>query len=284
MTSGTEISDVTDTAIWVAAYRSEESERKDALFHDNFAKLLIGTHGESLARRTQGSRYTAWSVVIRTYLIDQFIEELLIQKNITTVLNLGAGLDTRPYRLKLPQSLRWIEVDFPKIIEHKNENLKDENPQCSLLRVSLDLSNEELREDFLKNISRESGSVLVLTEGVIPYLSNEEAESLAKALYRQGNFTHWISEYYSPEILKFLRTPKRLKQMENAPFLFYPKDWFGFFREHGWKVLKTKYFGLESEKLGRTPPTPGWLKGSELQSDHEAVKTFLGYTIFEREA
>jgi methyltransferase (TIGR00027 family) len=278
--SQAEINDVTDTAIWIAAYRAEEMLRKDALFRDPYAKILIGDTGNLIANRTQGSRYTAWSVVIRTYIIDKFILDL-IPKNIDVVLNLGAGLDTRPYRLNLPTSLRWIEVDFPKIIDHKNDMLKNERPNCHLERVALDLSDTIVRNEFLQNVARTSKNVLIITEGVVPYLSNEDAESLASELYKHSNFSFWISEYYSPEILKFLRTPKRIQQMKNAPFLFYPENWFGFFKQCGWNELITKYFGVESDKLGRTPPTPGWLKNDQ-EDQKEAVKTYLGYTIFER--
>lgn len=276
-----EITDVTDTAIWIAAYRAEEAKRKDALFKDEYAEILIGENGINLATRTQGSRYTAWSVVMRTFIIDKFITELL-KENIDTVLNLGAGLDTRPYRMELPTKLRWIEVDFPKIIELKDEKLIDCKPKCHLERFKIDLSDEELRNSFLKKISNESKKVLILTEGVIPYLTNSQATSLAKELYFHENFSHWITEYYSPEILKFLRTPKRMTQMKNAPFQFYPTDWFEFFQELGWMEKTTKYFGEESTRVGRTPPTPGWLKNNNQVLDHNAVKKYLGYSIYSR--
>lgn len=276
-----EINDVTDTALWVAAYRAEESARKDAIIKDPHASLLLGDAGSKVAIRTQGSRYTAWSVVIRTYIIDQFINHLMKTQEIDTVINLGAGLDTRPYRLDLPSSLRWIEVDFPKLIDLKNDKLKNEKPKCVLERISLDLSIESVRDHFLKEVSSTSKKVLVMTEGVVPYLSNEDAKSLALALHAQDNFAFWITEYYSPEILKFLRTPKRLKQMKNAPFLFYPENWFSFFKECGWDQYETKFFAVESEKLGRTPPTPGWVKDNPEKSI-EDTKQFLGYSILER--
>ena len=280
--SQAEIKDVTDTALWVAAYRASETQRKDALFQDQFAAILIGEKGELIATRTQGSRYTAWSVVIRTLIIDRFIMELLPQ-NIDTVINLGAGLDTRPYRLDLPAHLRWIEVDFSNIIELKDKKLKDQKPKCRLERFSLDLSDETIRNNFLTKISQESKNVLILTEGVVPYLSNENARSLADALFKYDNFKFWITEYYSPEILKFLRTPKRLEQMKNAPFLFYPENWFEFFAQSGWKEISTKYFGVESNKLGRTPPTPGWMKNVDLSTEElNAVKYYLGYSIYQK--
>ena len=36
-------------------------------------------------------------------------------------------LDARPYRLDLPSTLRWIDVDLPEIISYKEELLADEN-------------------------------------------------------------------------------------------------------------------------------------------------------------
>lgn len=275
------INDVSDTALWIAAYRAQESERKDAFFKDPYASLLVGEEGIKIATYTQGSRYTSWSVVIRTVIIDRFIKKIL-NEGIDTVINLGAGLDTRPYRLDLPAQLNWIEVDFPRIVELKEERLKNILPNCQLQRLALDLSNNETRKDFLANINEKSKKVLILTEGVVPYLTNDEAKDLALDLHSNSNFHYWITEYYSPEILEFLRTPKRLKQMENSPFQFYPEDWFGFYNEHGWEIIETQYFGIESEKLGRTPPTPGWLKRAADKGKIESVKKYLGYTLYRR--
>ena len=279
------INDVTDTALWVASYRAEETERQDALFLDPYAKLLVGSEELQLAHRTQGSRYTAWSVIIRTCIIDQFIIKL-IAEGIDTIVNLGAGLDTRPYRLNLPANLRWIEVDFPNIIDLKNEKLNLVAPQCVLQRVAMDLSIKDERNSFFSKISNESKKVLILTEGVVPYLSNEETSSLGNALFAQENFSFWVTEYYSPEILNFLKTPKRIKQMKNAPFLFHPNNWFLFFRNIGWSEKETTYFVDESLRLKRTPPTPGWLKTMPTDAIEnnklKEMNKYLGFTIFQR--
>src|SRR5436190_1700661 len=95
---------VSDTALWVAYYRAEESERTDALFHDPYAKRLAGERGRRIAENMGPSaRYTRWTLVIRTVLIDRFIAAA-VHDGVDTVVNLGAGLDSRPYRLGLPAS------------------------------------------------------------------------------------------------------------------------------------------------------------------------------------
>jgi methyltransferase (TIGR00027 family) len=153
MENKTTIADVSDTSYWVAHYRAVETERPDALFKDPFAKKLVGDRGRLIAEKMKlVGRYAQWAVVSRTVMIDDFITQLN-QEGVDTVLNLGAGLDTRPYRMKLPKDLNWIEVDFPQIIKHKSEILKSEKPVCLLSRVELDLSNDLKRKQFLSEVA-----------------------------------------------------------------------------------------------------------------------------------
>ena len=63
-------------------------------------------------------------MVIRTLIIDDLIQKAVVA-GADTVVNLGAGLDARPYRMALPESLRWIEVDYPQVIDWKADKLAD---------------------------------------------------------------------------------------------------------------------------------------------------------------
>lgn len=248
------IQHVSDTALWVAVYRAQESERPDALFHDPFARRLAGERGFKIASRMSRTRYTAWSLSIRTIIIDHFIRELVAQ-GVDTVVNLGAGLDARPYRLDLPQNLRWVEADFPHMIDYKAQELRDEIPKVQLERVSLDLTNRVVRRDFFAKLGRESKKTLILTEGVIPYLSESDVADLADDLRTQPAFVYWIVDYFSPQVMPYIQKARRT-QMMNAPFQFSPKDWYGFFSEHGWGQHEVRYLAEESLKRGRKVPQP----------------------------
>lgn len=116
------IENVSDTAFWIAHYRAVESARPDALFRDPLAALLAGEQGKKIARTMPMSFMTEWVVAIRTHIIDDYIRTA-IAEGIDTVVNLGAGLDTRPYRMDLPEALQWIEVDYPRMIEFKERRL-----------------------------------------------------------------------------------------------------------------------------------------------------------------
>jgi methyltransferase (TIGR00027 family) len=110
------IEDVSDTAFMVAGFRAVETERPRPLFRDPLAAKLAGDRGKTNLATVPKNFIGAWSVVIRTVTIDDFIRQA-IADGVDTIVNLGAGLDTRPYRVDLPKSLRWIEVDFPQMIE-----------------------------------------------------------------------------------------------------------------------------------------------------------------------
>lgn len=253
--SNSPIQHVSDTAFWVATFRAHETERPDALFRDPLAKVLVGEDGDRIAAQMDRSKIVGWSVVIRTHMIDGFIREAIAQ-GVDTIINLGAGLDTRPYRMELPKDLRWVEVDYPGIIEHKESRLKNESPRCRLERIRMDLADREARRKMLSDLHSNSKKVLVLTEGVLPYLSNDSVKELADDLSQFEKFEYWIVEYWTKTFVERMRDPKHLKQMEKAPFLFNPDNWDEFFKSSGWKADTIKYHGIESYFLKRRAPIP----------------------------
>src|SRR5437764_9971197 len=111
------IRDVSDTARWVAVYRARESERPDAVFRDPYARRLAGERGEQIANALPFGQQNAWSWTARTYLVDRIVAAHVAGGG-DLVVNLAAGLDARPYRMELPQALRWIEVDLPQMIDY----------------------------------------------------------------------------------------------------------------------------------------------------------------------
>src|SRR6516225_9540934 len=105
------ISNVSDTAWWVAAYRAIESARPDALFHDPLANRLAGERGRAIVAATPRVMRGGWWLVARTKIIDDLIAEA-IRDGCDRALTLAVGLDTRPYRLDLPSDFTWFEADL----------------------------------------------------------------------------------------------------------------------------------------------------------------------------
>jgi methyltransferase (TIGR00027 family) len=256
MSKNTPIRDVSDTAFWVAYFRAKETDRDDAMFSDPYAKRLVGDHGKKISDSTSSiSKYVEWTVVSRTVIIDRFIEKM-IQEGVDVIINLGAGLDTRPYRMNLPPHLEWIEVDCASIISHKTEVLQANQPKCRLTRYTVDLANSEERKAFLSSVAPHAKKALVLTEGVIPYLSPEQVTDLAKDLHASPRIAYWITEYFHRKVYRYLQQSRKMEAMKNAPFRFYPDDWFGFFKGVGWVPKETRYKGEIAREFKRMPPMP----------------------------
>jgi methyltransferase (TIGR00027 family) len=247
------IRNISDTAAWVAIYRAMESERDDAVFRDPYARRLAGTRGEQIMEKIAVAKRHAWSYVARTYLIDTYIAQE-VAAGADMVINLAAGLDTRPYRMQLPPSLQWVEVDLPELIAHKEEILRGEKPVCKLERVRLDLSDVNARRALFVELGRRAKRVMVVSEGLIIYLTAEEACGLGKDLAAQPVFQRWAIDLVSPRLLKMLQKEigSRLSEA-GAPLKFAPEEGPAFFTKCGWKPIEVNSMLHTAAKLKRLP-------------------------------
>src|SRR3954470_4995287 len=181
------IRNVSDTARWVAVYRAMETARPDAIFRDPFAERLPGEHGQQIVATMKQGRSMAWAMIVRTAVIDELILERVRGGGVDIVLNLAAGLDTRPWRLELPPTLRWIDVDLPEMIEYKTSHMIGETPVCQYEAIAADLTSTATRDALFAQIGSTSTRMLVITEGLLVYLSAEQVKSLATALHSMAS-------------------------------------------------------------------------------------------------
>jgi O-methyltransferase involved in polyketide biosynthesis len=93
------ISNVSDTARWVAIYRAWETARPNPLFRDPFAERLAGERGRQIVAQlpmSRAARY-GWPLIARTKVIDDLVLAS-VAEGCRCVLNLAAGSTLRPYR------------------------------------------------------------------------------------------------------------------------------------------------------------------------------------------
>jgi len=244
------IRNVSDTARWVAVYRARETERPDAHFRDPLARRLAGERGEQIAKSMPLGRDNDWSMITRTWLGDQFINQQ-VQQGVDMVINLAAGLDARPYRMQLPPSLKWIEVDLPEILAYKEEILRDEKPVCSLERIRLDLSNAAARRELFAELGGRCKKALIITEGLLIYLTADDVVGLAKDLAAPPSFQSWILDIASPGLLRMLAKRMAKQLNEAAPFKFAPPEGPDFFLPYGWKPVEVRSLLKTAAKLKR---------------------------------
>lgn len=249
---------VADTAKWVAMYRAIESDRPDALFHDPYARRLAGARGADILQRMPKGRAYAWPMIVRTAVIDELIVRLIRDEGIDLVVNLAAGLDARPYRMELPSSLRWIEVDYPATIEEKKKAFLAESPRCELVRIAADLADPAARTALLQQVAAQRAKGLVIAEGLMIYLTRDQAGELARELAAVPQFRYWILDIAAPFILKLMARSWSRRMGPSAVFRFAPQEGAEFYERFGWKLVEYRSTWLEANRLKREPPM-GWM-------------------------
>jgi methyltransferase (TIGR00027 family) len=245
------VDSVTDTAYLTAYCRALESERPDARFRDPYARSLAGDRGRDLLRRLPAPHLTVSGCTVRTCVVDELILSA-IQAGTRTIVNLGAGLDARPYRLPLPAEVHWIEVDTPPTLAFKDDVLRDAAAPCRLTRVPLDVADDQQRRRFLREVAAERGAALALTEGLLIYMTAPEVAQLARDLYTWPHCHFWISDLVSPAALRLMGSVTPDSSVQDRVLLrFAPEQGSSFFQAHHWHTAESRSCLLEGERLER---------------------------------
>jgi methyltransferase (TIGR00027 family) len=179
-----ESSAVPFTARLNAYYRAIESKRANPLLTDPYAEQLAGNMTEYFEKH---KRFTeiGGSQIARSYHIENdLLEPWCTAHEKSQIVLLGAGLDTRAYRLSSLQKGSHIvfELDLPIIIDYKERVLRKEQPLCSLIRISTDLSRPEWKTKLSEHgFSHETATLWVL-EGLVYYLDKTVVQDLVRVL------------------------------------------------------------------------------------------------------
>jgi methyltransferase (TIGR00027 family) len=278
------VTNVSDTARWVALYRAMESDRPDALFKDPYARKLAGAEGEEIVNTIKHGRSMAWAMITRTVVFDEIILAAIKDDGVDLIVNLAAGLDARPWRLDLPASLQWVDVDLPGILQHKTDTMANVPPKCRYEAIHADLTDADVRQALFERLGARGSNALVVTEGLLIYLTAEEVGSLATALAAVPTFRHWLLDLASPMLLQWVEKAWS-QSLTNAPFRFGPAEGTAFFEKYGWREERFYSTGEEARRIHRQ------MRGAWLwrvigrfypKKKREAFKRFSGYVVLGR--
>jgi methyltransferase (TIGR00027 family) len=249
----TEIENVSDTARWVAYYRAMETQRPDAIFRDPYAERLAGEKGRAIVDAMKSGRRMAWAMIVRTALFDEIILDRIRNGGVDQVVNLAAGLDARPWRMKeLPSTLHWVDVDLPGILDHKLGLLENEKTVCEYEAVRVDLRDASRRQALFSQLGAQSRRTLVCSEGLVIYLTHEQVGDLATALHAVPSFQWWLLDIAHPRLLQMMQKMwGRNVNAGNAPFIFAPADDPKYFEKYGWRETMFRNQGDEARRLKR---------------------------------
>jgi methyltransferase (TIGR00027 family) len=176
------------TAVGVARVRARETRRENPLFLDPLAEAFAAAGGlpvdgepprapgDDAARRRWGA--VAFSIVVRTRFLDELLRDAA-DAGCRQVVLLGAGMDSRAYRLDWPSGTRLFEIDTAEPLGFKESVVRAQRaePRCERITVPVDL-----REDWTGALAAAGHDPALLTvwiaEGLLIYLPQDAVERL----------------------------------------------------------------------------------------------------------
>lgn len=182
------------TAVGVAKVRARETEREDALFRDPLARAFATAGGlgpsspplpddEAARRRRLG---VAFSIVIRTKFLDDLLRQAS-ESGVRQVVLLGAGMDSRAFRMDWPEGTRLFEVDTAAPLDFKASVLRRERAVARCERITV---VADLREDWpgalLAAGYDPTAPTAWIAEGLLIYLPEEAVELLLARISAQS--------------------------------------------------------------------------------------------------
>jgi methyltransferase (TIGR00027 family) len=251
------------TAEYMALFRAVESARPQAekLFDDPFAIGFLHAPLRFLAQLARirfAGNLVAWLIdtkgvpgartvaVARTRFIDEQLIDAL-KHGTRQVVILGAGYDTRAYRISGIEQSRVFEVDHPTTSDAKQLHLKRQlgslPPHVRFLAV--DLNERSLVQALASTDFDASLKTFFIWEGVTNYLTAEAVDTGFRTIREAAEESKIVFTYVDKAVIesdnRFEGTVK-LKQVlaragESWTFGFNPAELDGYLAERGYRLL-----------------------------------------------
>jgi len=170
---------VSKTAFYCCGLRMEDAKRDRPVCGDTFAERFMSEEGLRFFRMFADETGPNSSNLVRHRIIDDVVRDALSADPRRRVVTIGAGFDTRPYRLN---GGRWLELDAPELIAYKEERLPAADAKNELARISIDFDRQSLGDTLVGFAT--SDPVVFVIEGVLLYLDPPRILRLLETLRR----------------------------------------------------------------------------------------------------
>jgi methyltransferase (TIGR00027 family) len=168
---------VSKTAYYCAGTRMLDAQRPDPLVNDIYAERFMGDEGKAVFEGFRHLSVPIGAHQVRCHLIDQLVRERLVADRETPVVLIGAGFDSRAFRLN---GGRWLEIDDQNVIARKEEVAPAASSPNPLQRIAIDFERDALADKLAPYASDKLA--VAVCEGLTMYLEPPEIEALAEAL------------------------------------------------------------------------------------------------------
>lgn len=168
---------ISRTAYYTLGLRAQDAANPKPLCGDYLAQQLMNDEARQVWQEFENFPRPNASNAMRHAIIDEHLRSVLADNPTAKIIIIGAGFDTRAFRLK---GGRWIEVDEPAIINFKEEKLPFNAAPNPLERLSIQFANQSLEEKLQSHASTDLTYIVI--EGVFMYLTHQQRRQLLQTL------------------------------------------------------------------------------------------------------
>ena len=163
---------VQETALIPLYARALESQRQRPILEDPKAVEIVNSIDWDFGRF--GQRRRVVGCALRCAMFDVAVQDFLRRHPDGTVVELGAGLNTRFERLDNGK-VHWYDLDLPDMVELRRTFFRDSERRITLTASVLDT-------DWIETVRRSPGPYFLVAETVLAYLREEQVKAALKQI------------------------------------------------------------------------------------------------------
>lgn len=170
---------ISNMAFYCCGARMQDAAAPNPICGDGYAKLFMNDDGQRIYEKFSSETFSRTSMTVRHRIIDEVLRQMLLANPNSCFVTIGAGFDSRPYRLP---GGTWFELDEPQLIAYKDAHLPAWECTNPLRRLAIDFETDSLEEKL--SLISHRGPVIFILEGIFIYLNEAQTAQLIETLNR----------------------------------------------------------------------------------------------------
>jgi methyltransferase (TIGR00027 family) len=168
---------VSRTAFYCTGVRALDARRSEPICGDQYADRFMDEEAWRVFEPFRQFTAPNISNATRAHIIDNLLRQRLVATPGLRIILIGAGFDSRAYRLP---GGHWLEVDEPQVFAWKEPRLPMQECPNPLTRLPVDFATERLADRLAP--FADAGPVVIVVEGVLMYLPEPRMRELLQTI------------------------------------------------------------------------------------------------------
>jgi len=168
---------ISRTAYYTLGVRAADAASRKPIGRDTYAHVFMNDEAQRVWQEFRSFTKPNGSNAARHVMIDDHLQKALDSDPQAPLVIIGAGFDTRAFRLK---GGRWFEFDEPEILGYKESRLPAASAPNPLQRISVEFAKGELAGKLA--VVPAAPHAHVVLEGVLMYLTVAQRQELLRLL------------------------------------------------------------------------------------------------------